>query len=88
MDMTALTFRASPDFIDAIKEYANRVGLTVNGALREIIAPVVGYSDHNRTSSRPRNGLAKFCGRLQDVDCSNLDAALSDFAKIDREMWK
>jgi len=88
MDTTALTFRASPDFIDAIRAYADRLGMTVNGALREIIAPVVGYSANARLSSRPRNDLARFCGRLKRVDCHRLEATQGDFSKIEPEMWK
>jgi len=88
MENTALTFRATPDFIDAIRAYADRVGLTVNGALREIVAPVVGYSLQARSSKRPRNDLAKFCGRLKHVDCRKLEAAQAEFSKVEPEMWK
>jgi len=88
METSALTFRATPEFIDAIRSYAARVGMTVNGALREIIAPVVGVSTHVRTSAHPRNDLAKFCGVLKKVDCRRLEAVQAEFEKIETEMWK
>lgn len=88
METSALTFRATPEFIDAIRAYAGRVGMTVNGALREIIAPAVGFSTHARTSTCPRNDLAKFCGALKKVDCRKLEDVQSEFGKVDPEMWK
>ena len=42
--MEALTFRAEPEFVSALKDYADRLGISVNGALREIVAPVIGFS--------------------------------------------
>ena len=42
--MEALTFRAEPEFVAALKEYADRLGISVNAALREIVAPVIGFS--------------------------------------------
>ena len=53
-------FRAESDFIDAIRSYSEKAGLSVNAALKEIIAPVIGFS--RRSSNMPRNNLASFCG--------------------------
>jgi hypothetical protein len=83
---TALTFRAESDFIDAIRTYSEKVGLSVNAALKEIIAPAIGLS--RRRSNIPKNNLAEFCGALKDVDCSELEATQSAFSEIDAEMWK
>ena len=82
----ALTFRAESDFIDAIRSYSKKAGLSVNAALKEIIAPVIGFS--RRSSNMPRNNLASFCGALKDVDCSELEATQAAFSEIDEEMWK
>ena len=43
MDVAALTFRAERDFIEAIRSYSDEKGLSVNAALKEIIAPVIGF---------------------------------------------
>ena len=42
--MEALTFRAEPEFVAALKSYAEGLGISVNAALREIVAPVIGFS--------------------------------------------
>ena len=79
MSMAALTFRAESDFIEAIRAYSEKAGLSINAALREIIAPVIGYA--RRRSSTPRNDLSRFCGVLKDVDCSGLEAAQAAFSE-------
>ncbi len=86
MVTAALTFRAESDFIDAIRAYANKAGLSVNAALKEIIAPIIGFS--RKRSSVPRNDLASFCGALKNVDCKELEATQAAFSEIDEEMWK
>lgn len=86
--MEALTFRAEPEFVSALKNYADRLGISVNAALREIVAPVIGCSKRLRASSRPRNNLARFSGRLTKDDLAPVVAAQADFSRIDEGMWK
>lgn len=86
MAIAALTFRAESDFIDAIRAYSDKKGVSVNAALKEIIAPVIGFV--RRRATTPRNDLEKFCGILKDVDCNELEATQSAFNTIDEEMWK
>jgi len=86
--MEALTFRAEPDFIMALRNYADRLGISVNAALREIVAPVIGFSKRLRTSKRPRNNLSRFRGTLTKDDLAPIIAAQGDFSKIDKDMWK
>jgi len=88
MEMGALTFRAETGFIEAIRAYADGLGMSVNGALKEIIAPIVGYAQKTRRPTRPCNDLARFSGCLKGVDCRKLEAAQADFSKIDEDMWK
>ena len=87
MAIAALTFRAESDFIEAIRAYSDDKGMSVNAALKEIIAPVVGFV-RRRSSSMPRNNLARFCGALKDVDCKELEESQKAFSTIDEEMWK
>ena len=87
MDAAALTFRAEKDFIEAIRAYSAERGQSVNAALREIIAPVVGFV-RRRSTTMPRNNLARFCGALKDVDCKELEESQKAFSTIDEEMWK
>ena len=86
MAIAALTFRAESDFIDAIRAYSDKKGVSVNAALKEIIAPIIGFA--RRRATEPRNDLWKFCGILKDTDCSELEATQSAFGTIDEEMWK
>ena len=41
-----------------------------------------------RTSRRPRNNLARFCGTLTKDDIASIIAAQADFSGIDEDMWK
>ena len=86
--MEALTFRAEPEFITALRNYADRLGISVNAALKEIVAPVIGFSRRLRTSKRPRNNLSRFRGTLTKDDLAPIIAAQGDFSKIDKDMWK
>ena len=86
--MEALTFRAEPEFVMALKNYADRLGISVNSALREIVAPVIGFSKRLRTARHPRNNLSRFRGRLTRDDLAPIVAAQADFSKIDEDMWK
>ena len=86
MAIAALTFRAESDFIDAIRAYSDKKGVSVNAALKEIIAPIIGFA--RRRATEPRNDLGKFCGILKDTDCSEREATQSAFGTIDEEMWK
>ena len=86
--MEALTFRAEPEFVMALKDYADRLGISVNAAIKEIVAPVIGFSKRLRTSRHPRNNLSRFRGTLAKEDLAPIIAAQGDFAKIDEDMWK
>ena len=86
--MEALTFRAEPEFVSALRSYADGLGISVNAALREIVAPVIGFSKRVRTVRRPRNSLSRFRGTLTDEDLAPIIAVQADFSRIDEEMWK
>ena len=86
--MEALTFRAEPEFVAALRNYADGLGIRVNAALRDIVAPVIGFSKRLRTSRRPRNSLSRFRGTLTKDDLAPIMAAQADFSRIDEDMWK
>lgn len=87
MNTTAITFRAEPDFIVALRDYAAKCGLSVNRALREILAPAIGFTKP-RTASVPRNNLARFSGCLDKESCQELRRAQAAFSIIDKDLWK
>ena len=86
--MEAITFRAEPEIIEAIRDRAAEVGVSVNAMLRSLIAPLVAKSGSAPSACRPRNNLARFCGCLRDVDDTEMREAQAEFSKIDWEMWK
>ena len=88
MQMAAMTFRAEPDFFTALKAYADGLGVSVNAAIRDAIAPIIGVSKRVRVDAAPRNDLRRFCGMLKKVDCSGLERVQDDFSRIEDEVWK
>ena len=86
--MEALTFRAEPEFLSALKSYADGLGISVNAALREIVAPVIGFSRRLHMPRRPRNSLSRFRGTLTKEDLAPIIAAQADCSRIDEDMWK
>ena len=84
----AITFRAEPDFIKALRARASSLGMSVNSAIREMLAPLIGFSRSTPSSARPRNDLMRFCGRLKGVDATAMLEAQKDFERIDEDAWK
>lgn len=87
MNTTAITFRAEPDFIVALRDYAAKCGLSVNRALHELIAPKIGFAKPHGVSAQ-RNNLARFSGCLDKESCQELRKAQASFSKIDKDLWK
>ena len=87
MDTAAITFRAEPDLIEALRAYAAKCGMSVNRAIREIVASTIGFAKP-RNASAPRNNLARFCGCLDKESCRELREAQTAFSKIDEDLWK
>ena len=81
MQMAAMTFRAEPDFFAALRAYADGLGVSVNTAIRDVIAPVIGVAKRMRSTAVPRNDLKRFCGVIKDVDCAELELVQEDFSK-------
>lgn len=88
MTSSAMTFRADPDFFNALRNYADGLGVSVNTAIRDIVAPVIGVTKRMRMKCAPRNDAKRFCGLLKTVDCTELEAVQDRFSHIDEEMWK
>ena len=85
MTVEAMTFRAEPEFMAALRLYAKSIGLSVNSAIKEIVAPVIGVTEISRD-----NGLSQFCGCLpKDVANEMLEFVdKADFSKVDPEDCK
>lgn len=88
MPIEAITFRADSELIEAIRERAKQLGVSVNVAIGNMLAPVLGRTRSAPSATRPRNDLMRFCGCLKDVDAEAMRKAQKDFETIDEEMWK
>jgi len=87
METTAITFRADPGLIVALRDYADKSGLSVNRALREIVGSAIGFTKAHKATA-PRNNLARFSGCLDKESCRELREAQKAFSKIDEDLWK
>ena len=86
MTTAALTFRAEPEFLAALKTYADGLGVCVNSAIKEILAQVIGV--FRRTRTEP--SFMKFAGCLGKAEADRMLEfnRSATFSKIDEEMWK
>ena len=87
MPTEAITFRAESDFIEAIRNRAKQLGVSVNVAIGNMLAPALGRVRNTPSAVRPRNDLMRFCGCLKGVDAKAMRAAQKDFDVIDKDMW-
>ena len=88
MPIEAITFRAESAFIEAIRNRAKELGVSVNVAIANMLAPVLGRTRSTPSAARPRNNLMRFCGCLRDEDAKAMREAQKDFETIDEKMWK
>lgn len=73
--MEAITFRAEPEIIEAIRDRAAEFGVSANSMLRSLVAPLVSTSKPAASAKSQRNNLARFCGCLRDVDDTEMREA-------------
>ena len=83
-----LALLQTPKGTSAATNNVVRSAAELNAALREIVAPVIGFSKRVRTARRPRNSLSRFRGTLTKEDLAPIIAAQADFSRIDEDMWK
>ena len=88
MSIEAITFRAEREFIDAIRDRARQLGVSVNVAIGNMLGPVLGRTRNAPSANYPRNSLMRFCGCLKDEDATAMRDAQKDFESVDEEMWK
>ena len=86
MTTSALTFRAEPEFLAALKAYADGLGVSVNSAIKEILAPAIGV--FRRTRVEP--SFMKFAGCIEKDEADSMIEfnRAAPFSKVDEEAWK
>ena len=83
--MSVITIHAEDFLVDAVKDYAAQLGISMNKAAKRLLLSSLGM-----TAERPRAqpSFLACAGSLKDVDCSDLIETQKVFSQIDSEDWK
>ena len=82
--MSVITIHAEDHIAVAVREYANRIGKSVNVAVKDLLAGALGLAKQPRI----RHDLSEFCGILKKGEADEIRANMKCFDRIDRDMWK
>ena len=82
--MSVITIHAEDYIATAVREYANRIGKSVNLAVKDLLAGALGLAK----PPKARHDLSEFCGILKDGEADEIRAGMKCFDRIDRGMWK
>ena len=82
--MSVITIHAEDHIVLAIREYANRIGKSVNLAVKDLLTGALGLSKQPKI----RHDLSEFCGILKKGEADEIRANMKCFDRIDKDMWK
>lgn len=82
--MSVITIHAEDYIAVAVREYANRIGKSVNLAVKDLLAGALGLAKQPRI----RHDLSEFCGILKKDEADEIRASMKCFDRIDKDMWK
>ena len=82
--MSVITIHAEDHIAVAVREYANRIGKSVNVAVKDLLAGALGLAKQPRI----RHDLSEFCGILKKGESDEIRANMKCFDRIDKDMWK
>lgn len=82
--MTTMTIHAEDAFAVALRNYAARLGKSVNQAVKDLVSPMIGYGEE----SAHVNPWAEFYGCISQEEADELRAAVAEQRQIDEELWK
>lgn len=83
--MTTMTIHAEDDFAVALREYAAKLGKSVNRTVKDVFAPILGMVEGEKDRQNP---WGRFAGALPDIDCERWDSEISSGRAVDAELWK
>lgn len=83
--MSVITIHAEDYLVDAVKDYATQLGISMNKAAKRLLLTSLGLSAEK---PRAQPGFLACAGRLADVDCTTLIKTQKDFSRIESEDWK
>ena len=84
--MTTVTIHAEDDFALALREYAARLDKSINQAVKDLLAPVLGLCKVGMT--RRENPWKSLCGCISREEASSIRKTIAEQHAIDEEMWK
>ena len=83
--MSTITIHAEDYLAVAVREYAERMGKSVNKAVSELLASALHLV---RPAARQKPSLLSCAGSLDPEAADELRSVQDDFSKVDAEMWK
>ena len=85
--MKQLTLRKIPARVEKqLRVHARKNGLSLNKTAVSLLSLALGVEEPCR--SEHKRDLSSFLGTLNVKDLKEFETNTSDFAKVDREMWK
>ena len=84
--MTTVTIHAEDAFAAALRAYAERLGKSVNQAVKDLLSPVLGL--HSGHAPNRVNQWKAVYGCISRKDSAFVRKAIASQHVIDEEMWK
>ena len=84
--MTTVTIHAEDAFATALREYADRLGKSVNQAVKDLLSPDLGLHSEN-VSNRVNQWKAVY-GCIPKKEADFVRKAIAAQRVIDEEMWR
>lgn len=84
--MTTVTIHAEDDFATALREYAARLDKSINQAVKDLIAPVIGFCKSG--TLKRENPWKSVYGCISRDDAASVRKAIAEQHVIDEDMWK
>lgn len=81
--MTTMTIHAEDEFAAALRTYARSVGKSVNQAVKDVFAPILGLARPETESP-----WIRFYGAGWKIDRKAWNRDLSEMRRVDEEMWR
>ena len=85
--MTTVTIHAEDAFATALREYANRLGKSVNQAVKDLLSPVLGLCCKADAFDRANRWKAVY-GCIPKREADSVRKAIAAQHSIDEEMWR
>ena len=84
--MTTVTIHAEDAFARALREYADRLGKSVNQAVKDLLSPILGL--HRENAANRVNQWKSVYGCIPKKESDFVRKAIAAQHAIDEEMWK